>query len=127
MRVWRVEHGVDGYGPYCSGKGRDEVTIKIAEAHSYYTNREIHPTTAADGFWERLPVGEGYYWRHGLNRYYHVLQWFKGFAEDLRSVGFVVAVYDVASPHVMTGESRRQVMFNPDHATWLRKREIWRE
>lgn len=127
MKVWRVQHGVDGYGPYCSGKGRDDMCRAIAEAHSYYQNRETHPATGTDGFWERIPWTEQYYWRHGLNRYHHVREWFKGFADALRTEGFVVAVYDVTYPHVITGDSKRQVMFNADHARLLRKREIWRE
>jgi hypothetical protein len=116
-----VEHGTDGMGPYCGGYGRDEMTGAIGAAHR---SKLTHPTTCDDGFWEMgLPERH----RHGLNRYKHVREWFAGFAADLRREGFVVAVYDVPATHVLTGESGKQVVFNPDHARLVRKQGIWRE
>lgn len=125
MRIWRVEHSVDRYGPYCSGKGRDDLTMAIADAHSYYQNRLTHPTTGYDGFWEMENIPASY--RHGLNSFLAARTWFLGWVDRLRLNGFTLSVYDAPVGHYWIGNSRTQVVFDPEHSTLLREKDFWRE
>jgi hypothetical protein len=132
MRLYRVEHGEDGKGPYQYVSGdteqdeiRDALCGEIGMAHNDSWREEVrvkHPGPENDGL--------GYMWMDKADWLFACTsietlhQWFAGYGERLRDSGFIVSAIDADDDYVKVGTTKRQAIYDPDYATVTGTREI---
>lgn len=132
MRLYRVEHGTDGKGPYQffsintrADEIRDELVGEIGAAHNDFWHRDArvkHPGPHQDGLgYMGLDNGD---WLFACTSIETLHQWFAGYGERLRGSGFVVSVIDADNDYVRIGNTKRQAIYDPDYASVTGTREI---
>lgn len=132
MRLYRVEHGLDGKGPYqyeykCDPDDNDkryDLVSNIGMAHNdcWRDVRVTHPGPHQDGlgYMDRDTLD----WLFACTSIETLRQWFDGFGKDLRETGFHTIVLDVPDEHVKIGDTKRQAIYDPEYATVTGTRKI---
>lgn len=131
MRLYRVEHGRDGKGPYQffsvntrADEIRDELVGEIGAAHNDCYRQDLritHPGPHQDGLGWMLQEQD---WLFACTSIETLHQWFAGYGERLRDTGFVVSVIDADDERVKVGNTKRQAIYDPDYATVTGTRKI---
>ena len=110
--VYRVEHEVEGYGPYL--KVDEDMDFSPHEdvkgLHDAHEASNSHPGPRMDG----LSYERTHRHVHGFDTRSLLDEWFAGFKRKLKSAGFVVRVYEAPAESTFTGESGRQCIFRKD-------------
>lgn len=108
MYIYRIEHGVNGYGPY------------QASLHSHTDKRQY------DMGWKHLDAEHPEMWsdctrpfNHFYDEYHcgfrsieQMISWFEGWFDILDTNGFIVAIYDCPMGSVISGTF--QSVFNKE-------------
>lgn len=120
--VYRVEHTIFGMGPYQVRRFSDaparlfDFAVEMCEAHSWYSGEgeDPWPSTREDG----MERDEADYC--GFESIERMREWFAGYGERLSAQGFVVNLYAVPGDYLQRGTTRRQVLFQKEHASLVR-------
>lgn len=106
--AYRLEHPLDGTGPYRSGHTDDELLSGMMRDHSAYTSNK-HPTPRQDGI-----EGNVMYTPNdpvcGARNIKQLKSWFGRYLTPLRKAGFALVKYYVPIDRVYAG--KRQVVFD---------------
>lgn len=115
MLVYRVEHSVDGCGPYMSntleGKFRPQYIQRLANSLGTKHNGDSEHCV----IWEEVG-NQGFSSRHfcGFESMEQLYNWFRGFITSLFECGYVFKTYNVPDQYVLRG--RYQLAFEMDKA-----------
>ena len=110
VRVFRVEHKIDGNGPYIEADG--SLNWNVGGLHDAHQHSDKHPGPRTDGLDWAL-----YYW-HSFGFPHRPASdwWFKNFKQKLHRAGYVVNVYECNEEDVVTSTSRKQCIFEKKKA-----------
>ena len=105
--IYRVEHAVNGHGPYRYGHYDRPAEMDRLECHSYGKLNKGRPVFCDDFMGKVIPPN----CIAGFNSLKCLRWWFKGFMRLLQRNGFIIRIYSVPSAYVYIGKSKHQVAF----------------
>lgn len=108
MIVYRVEHPLDGGGPYLGGWGFEDL--------KWDHNNDEHPGPRQEG----LRIGDDDLC--AMSSMDKLIAWFDGWWDRLSEAGFHVAEYE--APKAYVKEGKRQLIFNKHMATLIKSEPI---
>jgi hypothetical protein len=108
--VFRVEHKLEGYGPYIHANG--DAHGEVAGLHYAHGSSVAHPgpLSPKEELTQVLRIGHsfGFPSRAALDK------WFAGFKRKLHAAGFVIRTYEAPSDTTYHSNSGKQVIFMRD-------------
>lgn len=112
MKVYRVEHEVNGHGPYLCGLGvwKEYEKFDVPGLHEAHEHSLEHPGPWTDGDGqlglERTSAHVfGFPSRAACDR------WFESFEIKMRTLGYVVNVYECSPEDVCVSPTEKQLIF----------------
>lgn len=131
MKVWRIEHKESGLGPWIQSTHHNRgVCVFLSAIHNEGYRERIHPSNRKGprvdgGNLENYAKGLGLHAYHfGLYSLAGAKYWFRSAKgrKAMAQVGFVLRQYEVATQHVLKGNT--QVAFRKEKATLLQERVL---
>ena len=105
MTIFRIEHPESKSGPY-KRKGKFSRRKKLIDSHSY-SELEYRPTPGKDELpWDGV--------RYGTKTLKSLRKWFKGWMQQFKDEGFVIAKYKVRDAQRGKLKHWGQIAFKPE-------------
>lgn len=116
-KIYRIEHSIDGYGPYSVCVGRTaELNFfarDVVDSHATDWHKVIYSDVCAE-YAELTRWGSG--WHCGFDSLEKLHAWFNGILDELKNAGYLIKVYKLPISSVIYTQSGRQVLFEKPEA-----------
>lgn len=112
MFIYRIEHKITGFGPYCSVINEDEVGYILRNRHDdCWGNDAKWPA----GMWD-FPNIEFYQSKYlfGFDSLKQLTDWFGTDFEILSE--YFITIYNIEEENIIKGISKKQIIFDPTKA-----------